>query len=509
MQIIRLKNLVELQISFDEDKPLTAIMGPNGFGKSTILHLLAASFRPTNVRTGNTQTIQGEEWHYVNFFPSTPDGTWSSSQVSITHTYRTGATVNREDLAISKSIRYWLPKIKSKPQRETYYIGVKECVPEIERERVIKNIKYKTKDQADSQSEKIRKKVGEILNREYSKSYINRLSKKRSLLGVKHGTINYSALSMGAGEQRLFKLLEVLEKAGKYSLILIDELDLLLHTDALHRLLKVLKEYASSKSLQVIFTTHRESVADVNFGDYIAVRHLYHSLVPPYKTLCFNDTKPEALARLRGVLEKELEIFCEDEMAKAVIEKLAFQINVSRFLSVSSYGPAINSFTFASAFVLKQENDGKSLNKTLFVLDGDEYATLEEQKLQIQRVLTGNEGGPGGLGDKRREKALTLLCSFNSPGCKCPEETLYDMVRSVNWGISIEIDQVLTAAANAQGEVQPKKKVEKILDYIGGERSRALGHFIDAAALSENWSAYIEPIKVWLEDKKPRILEQY
>ncbi|QJD77434.1 AAA family ATPase [Spirosoma rhododendri] len=509
MQIKRLKSLVDVRIVFEDDKPLTAIMGPNGFGKSTILHLLASSFQPTNVRTGSTQIVQGEEWQYVNFFPSTPDGTWSSSQASITHTYRTGAKENREELTISKSIRYWLPKIKSKPHRETYYVGVKESVPEIEKERILKNVKYKTKDQVDAQSEKIRKKVGEILKREYSKSYINQLSGKRSLLGVKYGVINYSSLSMGAGEQRLFKLIETLEKAGKYALILIDELDLLLHTDALNRLLKVLKEYALSKSLQIIFTTHRESVTDVDFSDYIAVRHLYHSLVAPYKTLCFNDTKPEALARLTGTLIKDLEIFCEDDMAKAIIEKLAFQVDVARFLAISSYGPAINSFTYASAFILKRESDGTPLDKTLFVLDGDEYATLDERKTQIKRILTGNEGGQGGLGDRRRAQALDLLTSFNSPDRKCPEEMLYNMVRSISLGVNDQTDQVLKAAAEASGEIQPKQKVEKTLEYIGGERSRALGHFIDVAAQSHTWPAYTEPVRQWLEVRKTVILEQH
>lgn len=43
---------------------------------------------------------------------------------------------------------------------------------------------------------------------------------------------------MGAGEQRVFKILSALYSVPKYSLVLIDEVDLLLHTNALRRLIK-------------------------------------------------------------------------------------------------------------------------------------------------------------------------------------------------------------------------------------------------------------------------------
>ncbi|HFC9432888.1 TPA: AAA family ATPase, partial [Vibrio cholerae] len=37
MKVQNLKNLIDLEISFDSS-PITAILGPNGNGKSTILH---------------------------------------------------------------------------------------------------------------------------------------------------------------------------------------------------------------------------------------------------------------------------------------------------------------------------------------------------------------------------------------------------------------------------------------------------------------------------------------
>ena len=55
---------------------------------------------------------------------------------------------------------------------------------------------------------------------------------------------------MGAGEQRLVKILTTVFHAEPYSLILIDEIDLLLHCNARKRLIRKLSELAERKNLQ-------------------------------------------------------------------------------------------------------------------------------------------------------------------------------------------------------------------------------------------------------------------
>ncbi|MEX4790079.1 hypothetical protein P0161_27995 [Klebsiella pneumoniae] len=52
------------------------------------------------------------------------------------------------------------------------------------------------------------------------------------MIGVESGGLAYSSLSMSAGEQKIFLILETILKADKNAL-LIDELDLLLHDEAL------------------------------------------------------------------------------------------------------------------------------------------------------------------------------------------------------------------------------------------------------------------------------------
>jgi hypothetical protein len=62
---------------------------------------------------------------------------------------------------------------------------------------------------------------------------------RKELIGVHTASgITYSSLSMGAGEQRLVKILTTVFHAEPYSLILIDEIDLLLHCNARKRLIR-------------------------------------------------------------------------------------------------------------------------------------------------------------------------------------------------------------------------------------------------------------------------------
>ncbi|MDP8933115.1 MAG: AAA family ATPase, partial [Cyanobacteriota bacterium] len=81
LEIEKIKNIRELCISF-ETKNITAILGPNGYGKSTILHVLACCFQPANKKQ--------KDYKFSNFFPPHPDNLWQGSQLKIVHTYRQG-----------------------------------------------------------------------------------------------------------------------------------------------------------------------------------------------------------------------------------------------------------------------------------------------------------------------------------------------------------------------------------------------------------------------------------
>jgi predicted ATP-binding protein involved in virulence len=79
LEIKKLKNVKDVCISF-ESKNITGILGPNGYGKSTILHALACCFQP--------QTEGQEDYKFSNFFLPSPDALWEGSELTLVHTYR-------------------------------------------------------------------------------------------------------------------------------------------------------------------------------------------------------------------------------------------------------------------------------------------------------------------------------------------------------------------------------------------------------------------------------------
>lgn len=497
LQITRLKNLTDVTIEFDEKKRLTAILGPNGFGKSTVLHALAASFQPTKLQKNNTVSFVGEDCRYIDYFPNTPHGTWSNTLFNVVHFFRDEEEIQTKRLSVSKGIRQWIPLAKKRPERETYFIGVSSAIPAIELDWPRSKVNYTTHELSDADSLEIRQRAGYILNRDYTRYHTNRVTGRSSLIGVEFQGINYSALSMGAGEQRLFRILRKVNTAGKYALILIDELDLLLHTDALHRLLHVLNEYAVEKNLQIIFTTHRESV--VNFESFIAIRHLYHSPLASYKTFCFKETKPDALTRLTGKPNRPLSVYCEDDVSTAIVEKVAQLVGIRKFVEVSRFGAADNAFTLAAALIFSKQD----IENSLLVLDGDKHSTEQERNLRIKAVLTGDSEHD----NTRRQTALSKIIQYCPNGIRCPEQVLYAMVASIPQGHDSGENEVIAAALGVGAVVNPHHYIDNVIATLGDERAVGLRRIVDIAAKSTAWPQYIAPLKVWFEAKHADLVE--
>ncbi|HCD8994779.1 TPA: AAA family ATPase, partial [Escherichia coli] len=124
------------------------------------------------------------------------------------------------------------------------------------------------------------------------------------MIGVESEGLAYSSLSMSAGEQKIFLILETILKADKNALILIDELDLLLHDEALKKLIDVISIHAEDKNKQIIFTTHREMVTTLS--DKINIRHVVNIQGRSYS---FEETKPDAINRLTGKSTTPIEIY--------------------------------------------------------------------------------------------------------------------------------------------------------------------------------------------------------
>ncbi|MBN5267520.1 AAA family ATPase [Serratia ureilytica] len=485
----KLKNLTNTEEINFNNTLMTAIMGPNGCGKSTIIHALACSFKPLEQPELNRDNYKFS----THFFLSTSDYNWSGSAFTLKISYRNERAVhNRVDVEYAKVDR-WTPIYDRRPERHVEYIGISSCAPRIENESSISIVLFEREETDVDLKNWIVAKAGFVFNKAYT-DYSKRLKTRKQYIGVRSGDIEYSSLAMGAGEQRVFFMLEKLYLSPKGTLFLVDEIDLLLHTDALNRLLEVIYERALSKDIQVIFTSHRESILDYR-KDRLSIIHLYQS---QNRTLYFDRTTPAAIQRLTGQVPRDISVYVEDDLSKFIIEKIASEFGIRRYLKVSLYGCASNSFTIAAALIMQNKN----IENTLIVLDGDEYPNIEEKQRQIKSKLSGTEVD----NPQKRESALGIIRQYNLQENEKPEQRISKLILSLN-----ENDHETSEIQNTvRGIVNPRDThdfVDQAIEQLGYGREPGLTKIIDKAAIADDWPEFTAQIREWMEDIAPRFRE--
>lgn len=467
LHIEKLKGLKKLDISFE--KNLTSIMGVNGTGKSTVLHALACMFSPAE---------KGENHQWKFFFTPTPDASWQGSQMVLTFFDENTQTENQREYR--KSTDRWSPRYTSRPKRDVFYLGIDSGLPEIEKERQTSYIDYHTRVSEDQLAERIIHTAAQILCKDYQ-SLTDHAVKNKHFFGIRTlSDINYSALSMGAGEQRLIKILTVVYHAAPYSLILIDEIDLLLHSNAQKQLIKKLSDLAQRKNLQIVFTTHSLEIGKLT--EFVDIRYLYQT---KGKTLVYDRITPDIIFDMNRESTQPLIVYVEDDLAEAIVSQLSDGLRMSRYVNIRNIGSAQNAFTLAAGMMI----EGNPLEHRLIVLDGDIYQTDEDKKKQLRRLLSGTETNH----DDKIAAALSLITQFSLPERSCPEKFIYDLLLDVDGA-----DEVTDCAKQVTGVVDSHDWLNQIVERMNQDRKIVLHKIIKQAAESNKWPAYVEQVRSWL-----------
>jgi len=473
IEFTHLKGLRNLTVNFEPNR-LTGIFGVNGSGKSTIIHALLAIYKPGH------QDPARRDYIFSQFFTPTSQITWQGSSFKIDHTYSDhGQPPAKGTRVYSKAADRWNPRYTTRTERDVYFIGIDSCVPAIETEKKSSRINLLTTPLNDNISARIRQNLAFILNRPYDE-YSSHANNKKTYSGLGYGGLSYSSLSMGAGEQRLIKILEVVFRAPRFSLIVIDEIDLTLHTGALSRLIGVLNDFANKLSLQIVFTSHREDLARRND---INVRHIFQS---PNGTVCFNATNPDCISRLTGQPEKPIESFVEDKLGLAIFWHVAESLGVLRHCSVKIMGAAANAFPLAMSMHLK----GEAMDHFGIFLDGDVYTTPQERLTQMERVYTGNDPGAG----QRRLQALMCVHDFALPQGIPPEIFINNSLRALNDG-----SEIVNIAHGINGVQDKHHYVDHIIQTLGYPEEVGLAKIVQKFSETQEWQAFTDPIRNWLQ----------
>lgn len=467
----RLKGLHNVEISF-VDKPVTAIFGVNGCGKTTVLHALACLYRP--------DSSIGEKNYFTRFFKRENGVSWIGSKLEA-HFCINGTVQSRK---YAKAGDRWTPRSNQRPQRDVVFIGISSCVPDIEQITPTLTSFAMGADENVQRREQILRAASAIMNYDYNNYSKVSCHKKKYKKVARNGAGSYSSLAMGAGEQRLFNILEILYSLPAYSLFLIDELDLTLHTSALMKLVNEMTRVAQHKHLQIVFTTHREELAlrkDIN------IRHIWKT-ANSNDTFVLDHTSPDCLLRLTGKMEKQLEVYVEDDLAEYIARQVARDKGLLPYTSFLRFGAIENAFVVAAGCDIQEaDSDNK-----IFLLDGDKYRTDAERMTQMQKCYSGNEVDR----NARRLRAISHIRQFTLPDGEQPEHYLWKQLKSTNNDLAMAAQEVIAVAEDKHAylyDVQMRS---------GESRDAFLTRLTSMLSQEPFWNGYVAELASWLDDRK-------
>ena len=297
LKMLKLRSFLDTSVSFDF--PVTALVGPNGGGKTTILGAAATAYESVKPR---------------QFFSKS--GKFDESMLNWKVEYDLiDRSVNKNDSfkrTATFSSRKWS---RDAAKRDVAVFGVARTVPANERRELQRCAAGSfTVDPArvDSLQAPVITAVGRILGRDVSKYTHMRVdeSGRISLLAAMtdQGTA-YSEFHFGAGESSIIRMVMKIESLSDNSLVLVEEIENGLHPVATVRMVEYLIDVAQRKSAQAIFTTHSNDAL---------------SALPPQAIWAAVGGRVyqgkldiAALRAISGQIEAHLAIFCEDAFAES------------------------------------------------------------------------------------------------------------------------------------------------------------------------------------------------
>lgn len=475
ISITGLRRLKNLNISF-EDKDVTGIFGVNGCGKTTLLYVLLCLYNQKNPAL---------QFNFGNFFKKCSPNEFDDTEIIADVNYRIGKDTHDANVTYKKSAGSdrWTPKTSRRPERKVYFFGISSSVPSIENE------KETTVDYTFDGDNNLDKGILDLARRILGIQYTQISRTRRNNKDYYHATVqdgaDYFSISMGAGEQRVLRLLEVIEKVEKYSLVIIDEIDLTLHNAALMRLIDHLVEKGRSRHIQFIFSSHCEALTkrkDIN------VRHI---LQTPVKTLCFNESNPECMESMTGVILRPIEIYVEDILAKTIVAQVAKELGISKRVIIKQYGSCTNAFVAGSGMHMLEQ----SLDHKLFVLDGDTCRTEEERKNQLNKYYSGTEQDK----EQKRNEVLLHISQLDLPDGEQPEKYINHILKE---DIENQNAEIVALAKSIVEPDDPHKYLDDIIDGLGDEENVGLYKVIEELAKHPEWNAYTESVRNWLIKEK-------
>ncbi len=232
--------------------PVTAIIGENGTGKSTLLKSLACAYEhPSDPK---------RTYYPSKFFIDTQWEKLSNCKIS----YRVKMGDSVKTFNIRKPSQRWIyPSERLK--RDVYILDISRTLPLDATVGYAKLAKQSQEEVSDVElSPENQDSLSYILGRNYLSARFATTDfddkKQVGILGREFGEM--SQFHQGAGEDSTLDLFQLFETLPQYSLLIIDELEASLHPKAQRRLTKYLLTLSRKKRIQVVLSTHSPYVLE-------------------------------------------------------------------------------------------------------------------------------------------------------------------------------------------------------------------------------------------------------
>ena len=364
IHINKLRGFENQTINFDF--PVTALIGPNGGGKTTVLGacaLLYKSMAPRNFFTKSQQfDLEMKNWS-ISYEALDRNTVKSTDTVKRTASF-SRARWNRDAL-----------------EREVLFFGISRTLPAVERRDLLKFADVHAafgQEQINSLSPNAASCISRILGKDVSKfQEVHTQTNGEITLytGKNDSGCTYSEFHFGAGESSVIRMVNAIEKISDNGLILIEEIENGLHPVAAIKVVEYLITKAAEKSLQVVFTTHSEHVISLLPNDAI-----WASLNGKLQQ---GKLDIMSLRTLVGDVSAKLIIFVEDYFAQNWVLSM-LRSNKDIALEAISIYPMSGDGTAVSV-QKNRKKDPSILIPSICVIDGDSKQD-DDEELQIYRL---------------------------------------------------------------------------------------------------------------------------
>lgn len=393
LRMSNVRSFENQSVSFDF--PVTAVIGTNGGGKSTVLGAAAIAYK--SVKPGD-------------FFPKSNIGDNSMANWRIDYEILDRGLSPASPFP--RNARFASAKWRrdNVPDRQVVVIPIQRTVPANEQSRFKQFIGLGNKTDIVSEAidPTVSNAVSRILGKDasgYARISLQEDRNKSILVGVKKSN-DYSQFHFGAGEASIIEMVSKIESSDDNALILIEEIENGLHPLATRKMVEYLVDVAKRKKAQIVFTTHSEYALDV--------------LPPKAIWGCIDGVAYqgkltiESLRALTGTVGKDRAIFVEDDFAKDLCTEILRQYAPKLLDRVEIH--KAGGFPYVVEVLRHHNSNPTIISKAVAVIDGDNPPLPDENDYVIELP----DGAPESVVFDYVRRNAPAVAGLVQQRCQCP-----------------------------------------------------------------------------------------